>query len=144
MNSDTAPTTKTDANDSSVLLHKIERFRKAPRRWSYWIAAFTALNGLLVATSQDLVFLVGLIAPFSGFDATLHFLAAGCIAAVASYERGPGVALAAYAFDLLWAIHLAVWAGVAAHAVVLALVAIAWNSARFLEQQRSASRISQP
>ena len=116
--------------------YQAERMSGAPRRWTYWIAVFTAINGVLLLANQDLTFLVGLVSPFALGGAAPHFVAAAAFALIAylsSKSRYVLIgALLLYVADAVFSAVLSLWSGVIMHAVVLVLVAIAIASGRKL------------
>lgn len=111
----------------------------APRRWTYWVAVFTAVNGALLVAQQDLTFLAGLVAPFAFNGATPHFIAAAIFAAIAylstKYRWTLLIGLALYAADTLFSAYLSLWSGVVMHIIVMGLAVIAIAAGRKLEMQ---------
>jgi hypothetical protein len=129
------------SQDPNVLAYRLERLRRAPRNWTFWIAAFTVLNGVFLAIKEDFMILAGLVIPF-GFDGFWpHFIAAAMLA-VAGYvgTRVTGLLWAAgavYLVDTAFAAYAGIWSGVAMHVVVLVLVSIALNGLRVLGRQQA-------
>ena len=125
--------------DKSVMEFQAKRASGAPRRWTYWIAVFTAVNGALLLAKQDLTFLVGLVAPFALSGALPHFIAAAVLAAIAylstKYRGVLLVGLLLYVADTLFSAYLNLWSGVIMHVVVMALTAIAIAAGRRLKTQ---------
>jgi hypothetical protein len=123
----------------SVTAFRVERMRRAPRNWTYWVAFFTLLNGVFLAAGQDVLILAGLVFPFLLGSAWPHFLLAVFFAALAyfsAHSRGLLVAgLVIYVTDALLAAYLDLWAGLVMHIVVLAFVGMALAGARQLSKQ---------
>ena len=115
----------------------------APRRWTYWIAAFTAINGVLLLANQDLTFLVGLVVPFAFSGAAPHFIAAAVVASLAFLSSKSRslllVGLLLYVADTLFSAYLNLWSGVIMHVVVLGLTAVAIGTGRRLNAQLASS-----
>lgn len=126
----------------SVTEFQANRASGAPRRWTYWVALFTAVNGFLLLSGQDLTFLAGLVAPFAFAGATSHFVAAALFAAIAyaslRYRPILLAALVLYLADTAFAAYSTLWSGVIMHVVVLALVGIAVTAGRRLKAQLAA------
>jgi len=116
-----------------------KRASGAPRRWTYWVAVFTAVNGLLLLAQQDLTFLAGLVVPFAFNGALPHFVGAAILAVIAylstKYRGILLIGLLLYVADTLFSAYLRLWSGVIMHAIVLALVAISIGIGRKLETQ---------
>ena len=126
--------------DPNVIAFRIERMRRAPRNWTYWIALFTALNGVFLALQQDFLILAGLVVPFViSATAVPHFIAAAVFAALAYVSLRSRASLvpaaAIYALDAALAAYAGLWAGVVMHLVVFAFVGMALAGARQLEKQ---------
>jgi len=111
----------------------------APRRWTYWVALFTAVNGLLLLLQQDLTFLAGLVAPFAFNGPAPHFVAALVLASIAYLSSRVRpilfVGLILYIVDSLFAAYLKLWSGVIMHFIVLVLVGISIAASRRLKAQ---------
>jgi hypothetical protein len=124
-----------------VVAFRLQRMRKAPRNWCYWVAAFTAVNGLLVLTQPDVLFLAGFVFPYIIEGAWLHFASAVALAAVGHFGQANRIlyamALVIYVLDATFAGYVQMWSGVVMHVVVLAFVALAFKGARLLEKQQS-------
>jgi hypothetical protein len=122
-----------------VLAFQAARTAGAPRRWTYWVAVFTAINGTLLLTEMDLTFLAGLVAPFTIAGPAPHFAAAVVFAGLAFASRFSSwillIPLLAYLADIALAAHHALWAGVVMHLVVLGLVGLALAAGRYLRTQ---------
>ena len=123
----------------SVAAFRVERMRRAPRNWTYWVAFFTLLNGVFLALGQDILILAGLVFPFLLGSAWPHFLAAVFVAAMAYFSARLSGLLAAglviYIGDALLAAYLDLWPGLVMHIVVLAFVGMALAGARQLSKQ---------
>ena len=123
--------------------------RRAPRNWTYWVAVFTAINGVFLALQQDFLVLAGLVVPFViSTTSTPHFIAAAVFAALAygsSRSRAALVpALAIYVLDAGLAAYAGLWAGVVMHLLVLAFVGIALTGARQLGKQLASPLTESP
>lgn len=124
-------------NSPEVLAFRLDRMRRAPRNWATWIGAFTLINGLLMITQTDMVFLAGLVAPFMlgsglahlGAGATLLLMAR----AVPGSLWGPYVVLMLYAVDTVLSGVLGLWTGVLMHVVVFGFLGFAWMAKQGLE-----------
>jgi hypothetical protein len=127
------------SQSESVISFRVERMRRAPRNWTYWVAFFTFLNGLFLLIGQDILILAGLIAPFLLPTASSHFIAAAVFAALAYFSSRLrallAIGLVIYIADTLLAAYLGLWSGFVMHVVVLALVGIALSVARRLARQ---------
>ena len=125
----------------SVTEYQANRMAGAPRRWTYWVALFTAVNGILLLAGQDLTFLAGLVAPFVFDGSAPHFIAAAVFAALAYASSRARwiliVPLVLYIADTALSAYFALWAGVVMHAIVLGLVAISMAAGHRLNAQLS-------
>ncbi len=131
-------------NDQSVLDFRAQRLRRAPRNWTYWVAGFTAVNGLFLVMQQDFMILAGLVAPFAMPGAAPHLVAAGLFAAMAYLStRLPKILIIAviiYIADAIFAASAQLWAGVVMHAVVLGIVGFTFvglRAVKALQAQQS-------
>lgn len=128
-----------ESQNESVISFRVERMRRAPRNWTYWVAFFTFLNGLFLLIGQDFLILAGLVAPFLLTAAWPHFAAAAVFAALAYFSSKfralLAVGLAIYIADTLLAAYLGLWSGFVMHLVVLVLVSIALVGSRRLAKQ---------
>ncbi len=136
-----------NAQSPDVVQFRIDRMRRAPRNWCYWVAVVTAVNGFLAGYQSDTTFLVGFVAPYLVGGVWAHLAIAIIVAALGHFgqrQRGLYIAaLVAYVLDALLATGLQLWSGLVMHIVVLAFVAIALNGARILQNQLS-QRVQQP
>src|SRR5262245_10671232 len=124
-----------------VMTFRLERLRKAPRNWCFWVAAFTAMNGVFLLTNSDVLIPAALIFPSSSWP-WLHFVSATVLATtgyLGQTIRGVYLlALAIYVLDILFCAFGGLWFGVVVHAIVLALVGFALNGVRILRKQLGA------
>lgn len=127
------------SESQNVMSFRIERMRRAPRNWIYWIALFTLLNGIFLLIGQDFLVLAGLVVPFLLQAAWPHFAAAIVFAAFAYFSSQSRallpVGFVIYVGDALLAAYIGLWAGVIMHFVVLALVGIPLAVAHNLAKQ---------
>jgi len=135
------------AQSPELMQFRVERMRRAPRNWCFWVAAFTAVNGILVGVQSDMTILAGFVVPYLIGGVGPH-LAVAIILAVIGYfgqTKRPLylIALVAYALDAMLAGILQLWAGLFMHVVILVFVAIALNGARLLQKQL-AQTVQQP
>ena len=125
--------------DKSVLAFRLNRFRNAPRNWTYWIAAFTAFNGLFILLNQDFFIGAGLISPMILATPVLHFIAAVLLAAIAYIsDQARSIlwaSLVIYSLDTIFAIYIKHWFGVVMHIVLMSFVGIAIVRGRQLKKQ---------
>jgi hypothetical protein len=126
-----------------VLAFRIERLRKGPRNWTYWIAAFTALNGVFLLLTQDFVILAGLVFPFAAPGTWSHFLAAAVLVGIGHFGHKIRplllVGLSVYLLDTIFAGYLQLWSGVVMHVVVLILIALALSVATALAKRQASN-----
>jgi hypothetical protein len=126
--------------DPAVIAFRLQRMRNAPRNWCWWVAAFTAVNGVVGLTQSDVLILAGLVIPFAVQGTWAHFAGAAVLGVVGYLGQQHRslfvVALIAYILDAALAALLGFWSGVVMHIVVLALVGIALNGARLLVKQQ--------
>ncbi|UUC49762.1 hypothetical protein NOX82_28465 [Pseudomonas citronellolis] len=127
----------TETHDPKVLAFRMQRLRKAPRNWTYWVAGFTAANGIFLIMHHDVVILAGLILPFAIPGAALHLVAAAILAAIAyaskTIPRILIVPLAVYIADTLFAFYVQSWAGLAMHLVVFAFIGFSFRGVRAIK-----------
>ncbi len=130
-----------DATSPEVMAFRIERIKRAPRNWTYWIALFTATNGICFATNSDFMIPAGLTLPFSIYSPLPHFLAAALFAALAfgSKKFQPLLYLGAaiYLLDTAFSVYLQIWMSVVMHCVVIAFVVFALGAAKGLAAQQA-------
>lgn len=128
----------------SVRAYRVERMRRAPRNWTYWVAFFTLLNGVFLGIGQDILILAGLVAPFLVGGAWPHFVAALVLAALAFHAVKLRwlliIGLLVYVADAILAIYLGLWAGMVMHILVLVFVGFALLTARSLSRQVPATQ----
>ena len=112
-----------------VLAFRIERMKKAPRNWCYWIGIFTTINGILLISKSDVLFLAGLVIPYQFPSPLPHFIAAviyGLVGYLWKYwPLCAKIALGVYFVDLLLCAVLGFWAGVAMHAAIFFFIFMA-------------------
>ena len=129
----------TSPQTPDVVAFRIQRLRNAPRNWCYWVAAFTAVNGLFSVAQSNIVIPAGLIFPYAVRGIWLHFVAAIVLVTVGYFGRSRqalfGIALVLYVIDAALAAYLRLWIGVSMHIVVLAFVGMALNGVRVLQKQ---------
>ncbi|WP_423359465.1 hypothetical protein [Pseudomonas citronellolis] len=127
----------TEMHDPKVLAFRMQRLRKTPRNWTYWIAGFTAANGIFLIMHHDVVILAGLILPFAIPGAALHLVAAAILAAIAYASRVIPriliVPLIAYIADTLFAFYVKSWSGLAMHLAVFAFIGFSFLGVRALK-----------
>jgi hypothetical protein len=115
-------------SDPKILEFRLQRFKKAPRNWTFWVAGFTVANGVFLSLQHDIMILAGLVYPFSYPGSMPHYISALFIAAfaVASFKTPKIllVPLGVYVADMLYAAHLEIWSGFAMHVVVLVFICI--------------------
>ena len=115
----------------------MQRLRKAPRNWTYWVAGFTAANGIFLAMQHDFMILAGLALPFGIPGATSHLIAAVIFGAIAyTSNKLPKlllIPLVAYIADTLFTVYVQLWSGLAMHLVVLAFVGFSFFGIRALK-----------
>ncbi len=115
----------------------MQRLRKAPRNWTYWIAGFTAANGLFLAMQHDFMVLAGLASPFAIPGATPHLIAAAAFGAIAYFSsrfpKLPILSLVVYVADMLFTAYVQLWSGLVMHLVVLVFVGFSFLSMRALK-----------
>ena len=125
--------------DKNILEFRLNRIRNAPRNWAYWVAFFTALNGLFVLIDQDIVIGAGLIFPFIIPTPTLHFISAGILALISYLSSRVRsilwVSLIVYVLDTIFSAYFQFWFASIMHIVVIFLVGIALISGRQLKKQ---------
>lgn len=125
-----------EANDPKVLEFRMQRLRKAPRSWTYWVAGFTAVNGMFVAVQQDITILAGLAFPFILPGAVAHLIAAAAFALVAYLSNTRPQLLIAplviYVADALFTAYAGIWSGLVMHVFVLAFVGFSFLGIRAL------------
>ena len=115
----------------------MQRLRKAPRNWTYWVAGFTAANGIFLALQHDFMILAGLALPFAIPGTTPH-LAAAVIFGLLAYFSGKFpklliLPLAVYVADALFTAYAQLWSGLVMHLVVLAFVGFSFLGIRALK-----------
>ena len=123
--------------DPKVLEFRMQRLRKAPRNWTYWIAGFTAANGIFLAIQHDITIIAGLALPFAISGPAPHLIA-GAILAVIAYTSSKlpellFIPLVTYIIDTCFAAYAQLWSGVFMHLVVLAFVGFSFVGIRALQ-----------
>ena len=115
----------------------MQRLRKAPRNWTYWVAGFTAANGLFLAMQHDFMILAGLVSPFAIPGTAPHLIAAAVLGAIAYFSsRFPRLlvlSLVIYFADMLFAAYAELWSGLVMHLVVLTFVGFSFLGIRSLK-----------
>ena len=140
----------TTNQSADVTQFRLERLKRAPRNWCYWVAAFTAINGVLAGMQSDTTILAGMVVPYLIGGVGAHFSFAIILAGIGYFGQAHRklylVSLVAYILDALLAVVVELWAGLAMHIVVLVFVAVALNGARLLQKQlaQSAQQAVQP
>jgi len=136
------------AQDPNVLAYRIERLRKGPRNWIFWVALFTALNGVFLALGQDVMILAGLVVPFAWAGWSAHLFAALLLSGLAYFARKVNalalVGVSIYVLDTVFAVIAKLWSGVIMHVVILLFMALTLNAARVLAKQQSPGPIAGP
>jgi hypothetical protein len=129
---------------ASVKEYQSIRMLGAPRRWTFWIALFTAINGVLILMAQDLTFLAGFVIPFALPGAIPHFVVAAITAGfafAASSNRWILILpLSLYAVDTIVAAYFQFWVGVVMHVLVLVLAGIAFMTGRKLSRDLASTK----
>ncbi|MDF3931349.1 hypothetical protein [Pseudomonas citronellolis] len=127
----------TDVNDPKVLAFRMQRLRKAPRNWAYWVAGFTAANGVFLSLHHDVMVLAGFVSPFAIPGAAPHFVVALILGVIAyasnSFPKILIVPLVAYVVDTLFALYVRSWPGLAMHLVVFAFLGFSFIGMRALK-----------
>lgn len=136
----------TEAQDPKVLEFRMQRLRKAPRNWTYWVSAFTAANGIFLAMQYDIMILAGFALPLAIPGPVPHLIIAAILIAFAyASSKVPKilfVPLAAYIVDTVFTAYAQLWAGLAMHLVVLAFIGFSFLGIRALKTlQAQTSRI---
>jgi hypothetical protein len=137
----------TSPDSPEALAFRLERLSKAPRNWCFWVAAFTAMNGVFLLTKSAVLIPAALIFPYAA-GLWLHFVS-GAVLATMGYlgqsMRGMYVvALVIYLLDAVFCAFGDLWFGVVVHAIVLALVGFALNGVRIVKRQMSAQSTVTP
>lgn len=126
-----------ESHDPKVIAFRMQRLRKAPRNWTYWIAGFTAANGILLAMHYDVMVLAGFVSPFGIPGTAPHLIVAAILGAIAyasnKFPKILVVPLAAYIADTLFTLYAQSWPGLAMHLVVFAFLGIAFLGMRALK-----------
>lgn len=129
------------ADSPEVLEFRINRVKRAPRNWTYWVAAFTAVNGVSLEAHQDFMIPAGLTLPYSIPGASSHFIVAAVLAGLALISKKAPVLLyvsaAIYLADTALSAYLSIWLSVVMHFVVMMFVFMALTAARLLEKKRA-------
>jgi hypothetical protein len=127
------------AQSSEVIQFRLERVRRAPRNWCYWVAAFTAVNGIFVGVQSGMMILAGFVAPYFIGGVGPHFAFAITLVAIGHFGQAKRplylIALIAYVLDALLAVILQLSSGLVMHVVVVSFVAVALNAARLLQKE---------
>jgi len=136
----------TEAHDPKVLEFRMHRLRKAPRNWTYWVAAFTAANGIFLAMQHDIMILAGFALPFAIPRPAAHFTIAAVLVALAyASNKAPKILfipLVAYVVDAVFTMYAQLWSGLAMHLVVLAFIGLSFMGIRALRTlQAQQSRV---
>ena len=127
----------TEAQDPKVLEFRMQRLRKAPRNWTYWVAGFTAANGIFLAMEHDIMILAGFALPFAIPGSAPHLVIAAILGAFAyASNRIPKILfipLVAYTVDTAFTAYAQLWSGLAMHLVVLAFIGFSFVGIRALK-----------
>jgi uncharacterized membrane protein len=115
----------------------MQRLRKAPRNWTYWVAAFTAANGIFLAMQHDIMVLAGFALPFAIPGPVPHLIIAAILVAFAyASKKIPKlllIPLVAYIVDTAFTAYGQLWSGLAMHLVVLAFIGFSFMGIRALK-----------
>ena len=136
----------TEAHDPKVLEFRVHRLRKAPRNWTYWVAAFTAANGIFTAMQHNITILAGFALPFAIPGSVPHLAIAAILATLAyASNKVPKILFipfAAYVVDTTFTMFAQLWSGLAMHLVVLAFIGFSFMGIRALKTlQAQQSRV---
>jgi hypothetical protein len=127
------------AQSPELMQFRVERMRRAPRNWCFWVAAFTAVNGILVGVQSDMTILAGFVVPYLIGGVEPHLAVAIILAVIGHFGQSNRslylIALVAYALDAVLAGALRLWAGLFMHVLIFVFIAIALNGARILQKQ---------
>lgn len=127
-------------NDSQFLAYRYARMKNSPNNWLFWIALFSALNGIFLVTAQKMVLSAALVTPSLFNGAVPHFVAAALLVAlaVAGRRKVPVltyVGLVIYLLDTVYAALSGLNSAVIMHAIVLAFVGFTILRAKSLAKQ---------
>lgn len=127
-------------NDPRFLLHRYQRMKNSPNNWLFWIALFSALNGIFMATSQGIVLSAALVVPSLLAGPLPHLIAAAVLAGLAAAGRRKWpvltfAGLGVYALDSLYALLNNLQSALLMHAIVLGFIAFTLWRTKVLEQQ---------
>lgn len=115
----------------------MDRLRKAPRNWTYWVAAFTAANGIFLAMQHDIMILAGFALPFALPGPAPHLTVAAVLAALGyASSKAPKILfipLAGYVVDIAFTAYAQLWSGLAMHLAVLAFIGFSFMGIRALK-----------
>lgn len=129
------------ADSPEVLEFRINRVKRAPRAWTYWVAAFTAANGVSLEAEQDFMIPAGLTLPYSIPGGLSHFVVAAVLAGLALASKKASallyVAALIYLADTVLSAYLSIWLSVVMHFVVMMFVLMALFAMRSLEKKRT-------
>lgn len=67
-------------NDVQLLLYRYQRMKNSPNNWLFWIALFSALNGIFITTSQAIGLSAAMVIPGLFAGPVPHFVAAAVLA----------------------------------------------------------------
>ena len=127
----------TDSQDPKVLEFRMQRLRKAPRNWTYWVAGFTAANGVFLALQHDIMILAGFALPFGIPGPAPHLISAAVLGGIAyassKLQKLLLIPLVAYLVDTFFTAYAALWSGLIMHLIVLALVGSSFLGIRALK-----------
>ena len=127
----------TQSQGPKVLEFRMQRLRKAPRNWTYWVAGFTAANGLFLILQHDVMILAGLALPFVVPGPFPHLMVAILFGAIAYVSNKiPKILIISfiiYLGDTVFTAYVQLWSGLVLHLVVLAFVGLSFLGARALK-----------
>ena len=129
--------------DPQVLLYRYQRMKNSPNNWLFWIALFSALNGIFIATSQTIALSAALVVPALFAGPVPHIVAAGVLAGLAAAGRHKWplltyAGLGIYALDTLYVLSNNLHSALFMHAIVLGFIAFTLWRTRALERQLAA------
>jgi hypothetical protein len=127
----------TDNQGPKVLEFRMQRLRNAPRNWTYWVAGFTAANGIFLAMQHDLMILAGFALPFGIPGPAPHLISAAILGGIAyasnNFKKLLFIPFAAYLVDTFFSAYASLWSGLIMHLVVLALAGSSFLGIRALK-----------
>lgn len=129
------------ADSPEVLEFRINRVKRAPRNWTYWVAAFTAANGVSLEAHQDFMIPAGLTLPYTIPGGASHFIVAAVLVGLAvASKKAPAllyVAAVIYIADTALSAYLSIWLSVVMHFVVMMFVFMGLWAAKLLAKKRA-------